>query len=158
MKNALRLGLFVAAFTLSAALALASELPVEMRELPLTTTPRQYEPMSRATPKDLGRLTLTPGSARFSALRGSMRLRYDGHLLAGPGGDVGGDVYEVINSATFAKLNRGLPRSCGQVRWLIISPTGGNGGIWVWFLTVADWREYKDTGPGLCRGDTFYPN
>ncbi len=152
MKHSLLLGLFVSTLGLGAAAAPA------VRDLPLTTTPRQYEPMSRATPADLGRLSLSASAAKFSALKGSMRLRYAGHREAGPGNDTAGDVYEVVNGAAFAKLNRGRPRGCGRVRWLILRPTDSSGGIWVWFLTVADWRGYKDTGPGLCRGDTFYKN
>jgi hypothetical protein len=161
MKRLILLRLFVSTLALSATSAMAQAPALSgppIRAVPLTPTPRQYEPSSRITPADLGRLSLSADAAKFSVLKGTMRLRYVGHREADAANDTFGDVYEVVNGAAFAKLNKGLPEGCGDVRWLIIQPAGNGGMIWVWFLTIADWRDYKDTAPGLCRGDTFYPN
>lgn len=126
-----------------------------------TETARRYDADSNGTSATLGNLTLSRTAARFSRLKGEMKLRHAGVRPSTGAGDTEftGDVYEVLNPDAFFAPNRGKNGFCGQpVRWVTVRALPGSpedGRIRLGLLTIADWKAYDPSKPGACSADSF---
>jgi hypothetical protein len=137
-------------------LALGSALPAAASGPAVLV--RFYEAYSRtgAAPH-LGRLELGPTWARLPALRGGMELEAAGTMPGEAGFELAGAaVHRVANADAYLALNGGEGTCGGEpARWLAVRDLGRGGPgetVRVGFLSVRDWRDYRQDRPGLCSG------
>jgi len=121
----------------------------------------------------LGDLTLSTTSAHFAKMKGRMKLEYVGVLPAFAGASYaaefgGASVYRVTNAESIFAANRNNRIECDRpTRYLAVTDVPLQHGyvtepeIWLWQLTIEDWREFdpKNDGVGakatICMGATF---
>ena len=124
----------------------------------VSSVPHRYTPISHGTDAKLGDMTLSSSSARFSLLRGRMRLRFAGRAEDPEGLGLGlADIYKIENAASFFQSNRGANGFCNEpIQWMGVVPLRmERNSIRIFFYGVSNYREYRPDKPGLCSADSY---
>ena len=151
-------GLFLA-IPISVLLAFGADAKSKGTPMP-TDTPRAYLAVSNSTPATLGEtMNLSRTTARFTKLKGEMKLRYSGVWNVGENTQYGGQVYQVLNADEFFSKNKGKNGFCDEpVRWLTVLDKSKQlleGTILVAMFNIQDWHKYTENSTGLCSIDSF---
>jgi hypothetical protein len=121
---------------------------------------QQYVPTTREL-LPLGQLHLSNTGLQLEALEGQMKLQYVGIMPDGAGGDIAGaTIYRVKNADAYFKRNAGKDAFCPTMpRWVAVSSESGapawSNQIWVGWLTVEDWKSFRQPGDEPCIGGNY---
>jgi hypothetical protein len=146
IRAAVSMGLLL---TLGACASSRAQFPVQ-----------QYVPTTREL-LPLGQLHLSNTQLQLAALEGQMKLQYVGIMPDSAGPDIAGaTIYRVKNAEGFFKKNAGKEAFCSKMpRWVAVTSESGapawSKEIWVGFLTLDDWANFKHTQDRVCLGGDY---